>query len=67
MIAQLMANADLGRRLVVELARTLPVERPPSPIDTVLDFALITAPEARDPAMLGKLDAICARVLARQP
>ena len=66
-IAQLMANADLGRRLVVELARTLPVERPPSPIDTVLDFALITAPEARDPAMLGKLDAICARVLARQP
>ncbi|WP_294173713.1 S-methyl-5'-thioadenosine phosphorylase [uncultured Sphingomonas sp.] len=66
-IAQLMANADLGRRLVVELARTLPVERPPSPFDTVLDFALITAPEARDPAMLGKLDAICARVLARQP
>ena len=66
-IAQLMANADLGRRLVVELARTLPVERPPSPIDTVLDFALITAHEARDPAMLGKLDAICARVLARQP
>jgi 5'-methylthioadenosine phosphorylase len=66
-IAQLMANAELGRSLVVELARALPEERPPSPIDTVLDSALITAPEARDPAMLGKLDAICARVLARQP
>ena len=65
-IAQLMANAELGRRLVVELARALPEERPPSPIDTVLDFALITAPEARDPAMLGKLDAICARVLGGQ-
>jgi 5'-methylthioadenosine phosphorylase len=65
-IAQLMANAELGRRLVVELARALPAERPPSPIDTVLDSALITAPEARDPAMLGKLDAICARVLSRQ-
>ena len=65
-IAQLMANAELGRRLVVELAQALPEERTPSPIDTVLDSALITAPDARDAAMLGKLDAICARVLGRQ-
>jgi 5'-methylthioadenosine phosphorylase len=28
-----------------------------------LDFALITAPEARDPAMAGRLDAVAGRVL----
>jgi 5'-methylthioadenosine phosphorylase len=64
-IAQLTANADLARRLVVELARALPETRAPSPIDTTLDTALITAPAARDPATLVKLDAICRRVLAR--
>jgi 5'-methylthioadenosine phosphorylase len=62
-IAQLEANADTARRLVVELARSLPERREPSPIDTVLDTALITAPDARDPAMLAKLDAVCGRVL----
>ncbi|HEX8442677.1 MAG TPA: S-methyl-5'-thioadenosine phosphorylase [Allosphingosinicella sp.] len=61
-IAQLMANAETGRRLVVELARALPPERSPSPIDTALDAAIITAPGARDPAMLAKLDAIGRRV-----
>ena len=65
-IAQLGANAEVARRLVVELARRLPTERPPSPFDTVLDAAIITAPDARDPAMLVKLDAVCARVLAAQ-
>ena len=65
-IAQLQANAATARRLVVELARALPERRPPSPIDTSLDTALITAPGARDPAMLARLDAICRRVLSRQ-
>lgn len=62
-IAQLHANADKARRLVVELARRLPEKREPSPIDTNLDLALITAPEARDPAVTAKLDAVCRRVL----
>jgi 5'-methylthioadenosine phosphorylase len=62
-IAQLMANAETGRRLVLELARALPPERSSSPIDTNLDAALITAPGARDPAMLARLDAVCRRVL----
>jgi 5'-methylthioadenosine phosphorylase len=62
-LAQLDANAGTARRLVEELARKLPAERAPSPIDTNLDTALITAPEARDPAMLAKLDAVCRRVL----
>ena len=65
-IAQLMANAEVGRDLVLRLANLLPAERPPSPIDTVLDSAIITAPEARDPALLDKLDAVCARVIAAQ-
>jgi 5'-methylthioadenosine phosphorylase len=61
-IGQLMANAETARRLVIELARSLPPERPPSPIDTALDTAIITASSARDPAMLAKLDAIGKRV-----
>ncbi|HZF43231.1 MAG TPA: S-methyl-5'-thioadenosine phosphorylase [Sphingomonadaceae bacterium] len=65
-IAQLTSNAAVARRLVEQLAAALPAERTPSPSDTVLDFALITAPEARDPAALARLDAICARVLAAQ-
>lgn len=62
-VAQLMANAGTARRMVEEFAKALPAERSPSPIDTALDTAIITAPEARDPAMLAKLDAICRRVL----
>jgi 5'-methylthioadenosine phosphorylase len=65
-IAQLQANAGAARRLVVELARRLPPERAPSPIDTNLDAALITAAQARDPALLARLDAVCGRIL-RQP
>jgi 5'-methylthioadenosine phosphorylase len=62
-IAQLNANADIAGRLVTELARSLPKRRDPSPIDTALDTALITAPASRDPAMLARLDAVCGRVL----
>jgi 5'-methylthioadenosine phosphorylase len=65
-LAQLRANADTARRLVLELARSLPEKREPSPIDTTLDTALITAPDARDPTLLAKLDAICGRVLRAQ-
>ena len=65
-IARLMANAETGRRLVDRLAGLLPAERAPSPIDTALDSAIITAPEARDPILLAKLDAVCARVTATQ-
>ncbi len=64
-IAQLHANAGTARRLLVELARRLPAERPPSPLDTNLDNALITAALARDPALLARLDAVCGRVLGQ--
>ena len=62
-IAQLTANAGAARRMVEQFAGALPAERPPSPIDTVLDTAIITAPGARDPAMLAKLDAVGRRIL----
>ncbi len=55
-------NADLARATVVELVKSLPAERAASPIDTVLDVALITAPEKRD---VSKLDAILKRVLGK--
>src|SRR3546814_10867324 len=64
--AQLQANAATAQRLIVELAKALPGERPPSPIDTVLDTALITPPDARGATLMAKLDAVCRRVLARQ-
>lgn len=64
-VARLHANAETARRTIVELARALPPEREPSPIDTALDGAIMTTPEARDPAMLAKLDAIGRRALAR--
>jgi 5'-methylthioadenosine phosphorylase len=62
-IAQLGANADKARSMVMHLLRALPAERPASPIDTCLDYALITAPGVRDPALLAKLDAVAGRAL----
>jgi 5'-methylthioadenosine phosphorylase len=62
-IAQLSANAVKARKMVMHLLRNLPEERPASPIDTCLDAALITAPSARDPALLAKLDAVAGRAL----
>lgn len=59
-------NSALARQAVVRLADML-ADRPrtPSPdgIDTCLDHALITAPAARDPAMLAKLQVIAGRAL----
>jgi len=61
-----MANATKGRALVRRLAEALGgLERTPSPIDTVLDAALITPPEARPLEVLARLDAVAGRVLGR--
>jgi 5'-methylthioadenosine phosphorylase len=65
-IAQLMANSARARALVQDIARALPAEREPSPIDTVLDSAIITDPSAWDPALVSKLDAVAGRALARR-
>lgn len=62
-IAQMQANAAIARETVSALVRALPATRSPSPIDTALDNALITAPQARDPALIARLDAVAGRVL----
>ena len=63
-IAQLSDNAARGRALVEHLVRSLPEKREASPIDTVLDYALITDPSVQDPVLKAKLDAVAGRVLA---
>ncbi|KMO44332.1 5'-methylthioadenosine phosphorylase [Methylobacterium tarhaniae] len=65
-VAVARANAAKAARLVSRLARDLPTEREPCPAgsDRALDGAIMTAPTHRDPALMAKLDAICARVLA---
>jgi len=63
-ILEVMAqNSALARALVRRLAEILPADRAPSPIDTCLDGAIITAPAARDPAMVAKAAAIVGRAL----
>lgn len=66
-IAQLGANAARARAMVMHLLRALPADRPASPIDTCLDAALITAPGARDPVVMAKLDAVAGRAIAPRP
>jgi 5'-methylthioadenosine phosphorylase len=60
-----MANVDKAHSLIEHLARDFPREHPPCPIgsDRALDVAIITPLEARDPALLKKLDAVARRVL----
>ena len=59
------ATSTKAQRLVLRLARDFPREHPPCPIgsDRALDVAIITPPEARDPALCAKLDAVAGRVL----
>lgn len=58
------ANAHTASRLIARLLTDFPLDHEPCPIgsDRALDNAVITAPEARDPARLAMLDAILRRV-----
>ncbi|MBI1202470.1 MAG: S-methyl-5'-thioadenosine phosphorylase [Rhodopseudomonas sp.] len=64
-IKVLMDNATRAQSLVARLARDFPREHEACPIgsDRALDTALITRPEARDPELIKKLDAVAGRVL----
>ena len=66
-IRVLTANAEKATRLVARLAKDFPRDHEPCPIgsDRALDAALITAPEARDRALLAKLDAVAGRMLGK--
>jgi 5'-methylthioadenosine phosphorylase len=64
-VAVLTDNAARGRQLVAGLAKEL-ARRPavcPGGCDRALDTAIITPPDARDPALCARLDAVAGRVL----
>lgn len=61
--ATMKANADLARAALVRLADALPANRSPSPADTALDGAIVTAAGSRDPGLAARLDAVAGRVL----
>lgn len=58
-------NATRVQGLLAALVRDFPQARIPCPAgsDRALDHAIMTAPHARDPAMLARLDAVAGRVL----
>ncbi len=64
-IATLGANSAAAKALVAGLPALLGPNRAPCPhgCDRALDHAIMTAPDARDPALLAKLDAVAGRVL----
>ena len=66
-IKVLMANVSKAQRIITRLCRTFPREHPPCPIgsDRALESAIITPPDARDPALVAKLDAVAGRILHR--
>ncbi|MGD9537608.1 MAG: S-methyl-5'-thioadenosine phosphorylase [Alphaproteobacteria bacterium] len=63
----LLENAEKARDLVKAVAAAMPRRRLTcgQGCDHALEHALITAPAARDPAMIKKLDAVAGRVLGR--
>ena len=66
-MAVVQANAGKAARLLARLLRDFPAVHEPCPIgsDRALDAALVTAPEARDPALMRKLATITKRVTTR--
>jgi 5'-methylthioadenosine phosphorylase len=64
-ITRLLQNADVAKRLIARLVKCLPQRHEACPIgsDCALEHAILTAPGARDPALVAKLDAVAGRVL----
>ena len=62
--AVLAANADAARRLVQMVVPRLGQARGPCPAgcDRALDFAVVTPPAERNPALMAKLDAVMRRL-----
>ena len=61
----LKGNAGNAKALVAAMPALLGPVRSPCPhgCDRALDYAIMTAPERRDPDLLAKLDAVRGRVL----
>jgi 5'-methylthioadenosine phosphorylase len=66
-IKVMQQNAANARRLIMAVAPKLGPQRESCPlgVETMLDMALITSPDRRDPALVAKLDAVAGRVLKR--
>ena len=64
-LATMQANVSKARDLVAAVIPALGGARPACAhgCDRALEHAIITGPEARDPALTGKLDAVAGRVL----
>ena len=60
-------NATNARKLITAVAGKLGPQRSACPlgVETVLDTALITAPDKRDAALMAKLDAVAGRILKK--
>ena len=65
----MQGNSENAKALVKTLAQSLPREHEACPIgsDKALEYAIITAPEVRDPDLVAKLDAVAGRVLSATP
>lgn len=62
-LAVMRDNVEKARAALVELARSLPEERAPSPIDRALDGAIMTPRAAWDRQAAARLDAVAGRLL----
>ncbi|MFT4717440.1 MAG: 5'-methylthioadenosine phosphorylase [Paracoccaceae bacterium] len=64
-IETLMGNSAKAKGMVARLPALLGANRAQCPhgCDRALEYAILTAPEARDPAVLAKLDAVAGRML----
>lgn len=64
-IATLTGNADKARDMVAGLPALLGGARAPckAGCDRALEYAILTAPDARDPALVARLDAVAGRIL----
>ncbi len=64
-IQVMQANAEAARRLVRAVVPTLGAPRGlcPAGCDRALQYAIVTAPGERDPALMARLDAVAGRVL----
>lgn len=64
-IKVMASNAETARATVAGMPGALGTDRAPCPhgCDRALEFALLTAPEKRDPRLAAKLDAVAGRVL----
>ncbi|WP_282077911.1 S-methyl-5'-thioadenosine phosphorylase [Epibacterium ulvae] len=65
-IATLQGNSTNARNMLRRLPDLLGASRKDCPqgCDKALEFAIMTAPEKRDPALVAKLDAVAGRVLS---